>query len=100
MRIRFESDGGFVYLPGLNRPFAVDTADLPPATAAELEALVHQARASASGGPPSGADQRSYRITIDSGGGSQTMIFTDPVSDPAAQALIDRLTELKNLESS
>jgi len=95
MRIRFESDGGFAYLPGLNRPFVVDTAELPPATATELEALAHTARASASGEPPSGADQRSYRITIDSGGGSRTMTFTDPVSDPAAQALIDRLKELK-----
>jgi hypothetical protein len=95
VRISFESDGGFAYLPGLNRPFVVDTADLPPATAAELEALVHAARASASSGPPSGADQRSYRITIGSGGDGHTMTFTDPVSDPSAQALINRLTTLR-----
>jgi hypothetical protein len=93
MRISFTTDGGFAFMPGLRKPFDVDTAELPADLAAELETLVRQAKTSTS--TPAGADQRSYRIEVGSGADAYTLEFTDPVADPAAQRLIERLTALK-----
>jgi hypothetical protein len=93
MHLSFSTDGGFAFMPGLRKPFAVDTAELPAEIAAELETLVRQAKPS--GSTPAGADQRSYRIEVGSGSGSYTLEFTDPVTDPAAQRLIERLNALK-----
>jgi emfourin len=92
MRLSFSTDGGFAFMPGLRKPFVVDTAELPADVANELETLVGQAKTSTA---PAGADQRSYRIEVGSGADAFTLEFTDPVTDPAAQRLVERLDTLK-----
>jgi hypothetical protein len=93
MRISFSTDGGFVFMPGLRKPFVIDTAELPAELAKEIESLVRQAKPGAVA--PAGADQRSYRIEAGSGPGAFTLDFTDPVTDPAARRLIELLDTLK-----
>lgn len=92
MRLSFSTDGGFAFMPGLRKPFVVDTAELPADLGKDLETLVQQAK---SGTAPAGADQRSYRIEVGSGADAYVLEFTDPVTDPAAQRLIERLDILK-----
>ena len=97
MRIRFHSDGGLGYFPGLDEPVTVDTADLAPKEAARLEGLIGAAdffaRQETIGSPASGAaDLRKYTITADDNHGrSHTVEVTEPVTDAALQALIDAL---------
>ncbi|MFD8493043.1 protealysin inhibitor emfourin [Amycolatopsis sp. NPDC059657] len=99
MRITFESDGGFAVFPALQRPMTIDTADLPPATATELENLVRVAREQpqpASVSPTAGADQITHLVTVeDDDGGEHSLRLTEPVMDEAVQALIERLSELR-----
>ena len=99
MRIRFQSDGGVGYFPGLDGPVIVDTAHLPPEEGARLERLVGAAdffsRPEAADVPaPGAADLRHYTITVEDGSGrSRTLEAMDPVEDPALHALIDALRE-------
>ena len=97
MRIRFQSDGGLGYFPGLNEPVTVDTADLEPEEAARLEDLIGAAnffarQETVDSSAPGAADLRHYTITAaDDHGRSHTVEVTDPVADPALRALIDAL---------
>jgi hypothetical protein len=97
VRIRFQSDGGLGHFPGLAGPVTIDTAQLPPEEAARIEGLVGGAdfftRPQPAGRPaPGAADLRRYTITIDDDNGrSRTLELTDPVADPALNALIDSL---------
>ena len=98
MRIRFQSDGGVGYFPGLDQPLVVDTARLEPEAGARLEGLVGAAdffsRPEAAGVPaPGAADLRRYTLAIEDGGRSRTVEVTDPVEDAALRALIDALRE-------
>jgi hypothetical protein len=100
VRIRFESDGGFGYFPGLQRPIELDTDQLPPQDAARLEQLVQAAdlldRPEENNEPqPGSADHRTYTITIDDGSRSRTLRLADPVQDQALQALVDHLTAVQ-----
>ncbi|SDW60850.1 hypothetical protein SAMN05421504_1011035 [Amycolatopsis xylanica] len=98
MRITFESDGGFAVFPALQRPMTIDTADLPPATASELENLVRVAREQprpVSVSPTAGADQITHVITVEDDDGEHSLRLTEPVMDEAVQALIERLSELR-----
>jgi hypothetical protein len=99
MRITFQSDGGFAYFPGLDRPVTVDTSELPGDQAARIEGLVRaagfferpaQSRAAA----PGAADHRTYTISVDDGAQSHTVTTTDPVEDPGLSALIGHLQGL------
>ena len=96
MRIHFQSDGGIAYFPGLNKPIDVDTASLPPQSAAELERLVGAARfftqpARVGVANPGAADYRTYTISVEDSGRSHTIQVIEPIQDPSLQALIDRL---------
>ena len=97
MRIRFQSDGGLGYFPGLAEPVTIDTADLAPEQAARFEGLVAAAdffaRPATIGAPsPGAADLRHSTISVDEDEGrSHTVEVTDPVADPTLQALIDAL---------
>lgn len=98
MRIRFQTDGGVGYFPGLAAPVTVDTADLPPARAADLEGLVRTAgffgRPEAVGTAAAGAaDLRSHTITIEDDGRSHSIVVTEPIEDAALQALIESLSD-------
>ena len=99
MRIEFETEGGLAYFPGLSKPVAVDSSDLPEAQAAELERLVRAVGFSAL--PPTvgtlskgAADYQQYTVTVEEGGQRHTVRFTDPVDDPNHRALIDTLRTL------
>ncbi|MEO8258386.1 MAG: protealysin inhibitor emfourin [Acidobacteriota bacterium] len=99
MRITFEMDGGFAYIPALNGPFNIDTSTLDPQQAEQVESLVRKARLfdqsfDRAPGAPSGADRRTYTITVDDGRGSRVVKVSDPIGDPALGALIERLQTL------
>ena len=97
MRIRFHSDGGFGYFPGLDEPLIIDTAHLPAEEAARFESLIGAAdffgRPETVGSPaPGAADLRRHTISVDDDHDHQhTVEVTEPVADPAMQALIDAL---------
>jgi hypothetical protein len=94
MRIELVVDGGVAYLPGLARPFVIDTDSLAADEASRLSALVESSgvlrrgardreTGSAGGrrGPAAegGADARSYRITVDDGSRRRTLRLRDPL---------------------
>jgi hypothetical protein len=94
--INFESEGGFAHLPGLSRPLRIDTAELSPDQATQLEGLVGRAhffdQPPEVGGPaPGAADLRSYTITVADGGRTHTVRTSDALSDPALRDLVERL---------
>ena len=96
MRIGFQSEGGFGYFPGLDRPLTIDTSQLSPEKASTLEALVRAAdffgRPKTLGAADLGAaDHRSYTLTVEDGGRSHAIRVSDPVNDSAIQALVDYL---------
>jgi hypothetical protein len=74
MRIELRQQGGF---GGLRRPpVVVETEDLDPAPARELEALAASLPA---GGPPGhGADMTRYDVLVDDAGGRRSATFFEP----------------------
>ena len=95
MRVRFEKEGGFVYLPGRSEPATLDTEDLPESEAGELERLVEAAGffgLPETSPPPRGAaDYLRYTISVARQGRSHTVRLTDPIEDPDVQALVEYL---------
>jgi hypothetical protein len=96
MWIKFQSDGGFGYFPGLSAPVMLDTSTLPPREAESIEALVERARffelpAQVNAPAPGAADYRTYTITVEDGGRAHTIKATEPLQDPQLQALIGYL---------
>jgi hypothetical protein len=97
VRIRFESEGGFGYFPGLQRPIELDTEQLPAQQATKLEQLVQAAnlldRPDETVEPrPGAADHRTFTITVDDGARSRTLTLAEPLDDQTLQALVDHLT--------
>ena len=90
MKITLEKHGG---LAGLKLPpKVVDTQDLPPEQAAELEKLATAAKAD--GSVPASErlrDAITYRVTIEDGGQSATLSQSDGGLTPAFSALLARL---------
>jgi hypothetical protein len=84
MRIEVRQQGGFA---GLRRPpLVVETEDLEPATARELEQL---AAALPAGGPPArGADLMRYDVLVDDASGRRTAAFFEPDVPAAVRALM------------
>jgi hypothetical protein len=74
MRIEVRQQGGFA---GVRRPaIVVETEDLEPGVARELESL---AAGLPAGGPPSrGADLMRYDVLVDDPSGSRTASFFEP----------------------
>jgi hypothetical protein len=98
MRIILERSGGFAAVPALSRTIVVDTAELSPELASEIERLAAAARignrsnsASRSAGA---ADLRTYRLTIDGERRANVLEFSDPIEDAALDALVRRLEEV------
>jgi hypothetical protein len=95
MRVRFKTDGGFVYLPERGAPVTIDTDDLPPEEASELERLLEAAGffdLPETSPPPRGAaDYLRYTISVTAGEHSHTVHLTDPIEDPDLQALVEYL---------
>src|SRR5215211_2587253 len=95
MRVQFKMDGGFVYLPARSEPVTLDTDDLPEGEADELERLIEAAgffELPETSPPPRGAaDYFRYTISVTGPERNQTVHLTDPIEDPAVQALVEYL---------
>ncbi len=96
MIIHFESDGGFGYFPALSRPLRIDTAQLAPDDARDLEGLVDRANffdqpSDLGASHPGAADHRSYTITVEDAGRTHTVKTSDAAQNSALQPLIDFL---------
>jgi hypothetical protein len=96
MRVHFETDGGFAYIPGLqDEPMFIDTDDLRLEDANELEGLIEAAHffdLPAVSLPPRGAaDYLEYTISVTTPGRTHTVRVPDPIRDPHVQALVNYL---------
>lgn len=96
LRVRVEIDGGFAAVPGLNRPFELDTAALPAPDAATLRARLSDLRffdlpTEAAPPAPGAADHRTYTITVTGEQRSHTVRLADPVADPGLRELVETL---------
>lgn len=85
MRIEVRTQGGFA--GHVRRPaLVVETEDLEPADARELEAL---AAALPAGGPPGrGADLMRYDVLVDDASGRRTASFFEPNVPGSVRALL------------
>jgi hypothetical protein len=98
MKITFKASGGFIHLPGFVKPVVIDTAEISPQLASELESCVREshffkqpARAEVPGGA---ADYRTYTITVQDGRRARTIEFTDLAADQNLQRLASRLQDI------
>lgn len=95
MKLFLEKSGGFAYIPGLDKPIAVDTQALDPKVAQRLMNLVQRVNffsLSSSTILPSGAaDYFSYKLNIQDGAREHTVTLTDPISNADLSQLIDEL---------
>ena len=96
MNLTIETSGGFAALPGLNRPFTIDTKVLDPQLAGELESLVQEANFFARPAvidttAKGAADYQIYVITVQDGTRSHTVRLTDPITDSSLERLVSRL---------
>jgi emfourin len=98
VRVTFRTTGGIAAFPGRSAPRTIDVDALAPDVRASLERMLDEAHffeLPARLPPPRGsADYRSYEITVQDAGREHTVVASDPVQDPALQALIARLREL------
>ncbi|HEV8559748.1 MAG TPA: protealysin inhibitor emfourin [Actinophytocola sp.] len=97
LRLRFEMDGGFAYIPALAEPLEVDTATIDPTEAATLRTLLTEAHffslPARPEAPARGADQRTFTITATEAGRTHTITLTEPIRDPALAQLVDHLRQ-------
>jgi hypothetical protein len=103
MKVTFAPDGGFAAMPGLNRSFTIETApSCDRVVDRELEQLVRAARDEhdreddeqhiPSG--QQGGDRQMFRITVVDADDQYVLEYLEPVSAPAAAALVERLRAL------
>ena len=93
MRITFSMSGGFAHMPGLSRPVSIDLSELSADEAQELQVLLQDLDFSGlrkvAAKPRSGAaDYRTYKIAVEEGNRTRSIMLTDPVEDPKLQRLI------------
>lgn len=103
MRIQFKTEGGFAYIPGLNKPVTIDLDDLPEQEAAELQQLLQTAhffelpqrlgRLS-----PKAADMQQYKITVENQDKSHTVQLSDRLDDPDLRKLLEVLKAKTSLK--
>ncbi|HMF59743.1 MAG TPA: protealysin inhibitor emfourin [Vicinamibacterales bacterium] len=100
MRVVFRVSGGFAALLGLAAPRIIDVDRLEPDQRAAVERLVQDAhffdlprRLPA---PQGSADCQSYEIAIEDGTRQHTVVVSDPVEQPAVQALVAQLRKLSS----
>lgn len=96
MKIDFKMEGGFAFLPALNQPITIDTAQVEPQVAKQLESFVREARffnqpAQARPAAKGAADYRTYTLTIEDGPRAHTIQLTDPITDTNLQQLVAHL---------
>lgn len=97
MRVTFKIEGGAAHFPGLARPVEIDTGDLPPDEARELEERVRAANLFEPGRDHAPADEgaqgpvrdgRLYTITVEDDGGRRTAELRDPIEDARQSSLL------------
>jgi hypothetical protein len=96
MKIEFSRSGGFA-APAMKQKIEIDTAELPPGEASQLESLVEGADlaslASQDAQPPR-PDEFRYRITVDDDEGhSYTATTSDADMPEAVGPLVDWLSK-------
>jgi hypothetical protein len=99
MKINFEMSGGFAHIPALSGPFTIDTAQIDPQAANQIESLVREARffdqAAQVGTVAKGAaDYRTYNITVEDGPRVHTIQLTDPIKDANLGRLVSQLRSM------
>jgi hypothetical protein len=98
MHVRFRVTGGIAAFPGLAAPRTIDVAALAADVRGSLERSIEAAHffelPARLPPTPGAADYHTYEITVEDGGRQHTVVVSDPVTDPALRALIDRLREL------
>jgi hypothetical protein len=95
MKIRLERSGGFA---GMTRTFEVDTDALPEEQRELVTGLVHNANffalpSSLASADTGGADQFSYRISIESDGGTHTIEMSEASVPNSLTPLIDWINQ-------
>jgi hypothetical protein len=96
MKITFEMNGGFAPIPALSGPVTIDTAQIDPQVATQLESLVRESRffnqpARAVTVAKGAADYRTYSITVEDGPSVHTVQLTDPITDANLERLVSHL---------
>jgi hypothetical protein len=96
MKLTFKISGGFAYIPALSRPVIIDTAQIDPQVANQLESLVQESRffdqpATINTVPKGAADYRTYTITVEEGSRAHTIELTDPITDANLERLVSFL---------
>jgi hypothetical protein len=95
LRVELERSGGFA---GITLRSAVDTAELPPDQAAELEAFVEAADlpalAARSGPPVAAPDRFQYSITVTKDGTTHRLVIGESQVTSELRPLIERMVSL------
>jgi hypothetical protein len=102
MRIHLHTEGGLAHFPGLNRAVVVDTKELAPDAAEQLEQLVHGMgffemveRVDPDTLHPGRADYRSHIVTVEESERSHTVRADEPIVNPQLKTLIELLRKLE-----
>lgn len=100
MRVTFKTEGGVAHFPGLARPVRIDTEDLPPGEARELEEGLRAAgllgedpddRRDAGASAENLPDARCHTITVERDDERRSTRVCDPVASPKMGSLISLL---------
>lgn len=99
MKITLIISGGLAHFPALSRPTIIDTAQIDPQVANELESLIRKSRffelPERAGTTAKGAaDYRTYTITVQDGLRVHTIQFTEPINDSTLEGIVSRLQAL------
>lgn len=96
MKIHFQISGGFAHIPALNKPVSIETTQIDPKEATQLESFVRQSDFFNRSIPPSNkeqgaADYREYTITIEDEARVRTIQLADPITDESLARLVTHL---------
>jgi hypothetical protein len=100
MKITLKQDGGFAYVPALSAPVTIDTEDIDPEEASELESLVRGShffeRGPSKKVAAGAADYRTYTLTVQDGSRVHTVKLRDPITDADLERLVSRVKALRH----
>lgn len=96
MKITLETSGGFAYLPSISKPVVIDTTQVDPHIATQLEVLVRESRffeqpALADAPATGAADYQTYVITVQDGSREHSVERNDPITDANIGRLVSQL---------
>lgn len=96
MQISLKVDGGFVAMPQLSKTQSLNTEEIDPQLAHELESIVEASDffglpSRSAPGNPQAADLFTYTVTVQDQDRTHTVTLSDPVSDERLSRLIEIL---------